>query len=306
MRVLFVLNPAAGHGRAAGRWRAAFPPFSGRPADCVVRETQGPGHAAELARQGLEQGFEAVVAVGGDGTVGEVAHGYLSAPEELRARAALGTWPVGSGCDLARHLGLRPEPEELLRALAGRRVVRLDAGRADFSGYDGKPRTLHFLNMAAFGLAGEVALRVRSAGKPWGGCLSYMFSSLGALLEARPRRMELTLDGETLPERGYHLVVLANTSTFGGGMRVAPQADPQDGRLDMVSVGGLSRWELLRRFPSIYSGGHLGAPGVEFRRARRVLARSPETVHLNVDGEAAGTLPASFEILPGAVPFLRA
>ena len=304
MKALFLLNPAAGHGRTESRWRqvAARLPKE-RPGD-VVRTTCGPGDAARLAREGLEEGFAAIIAVGGDGTLGEVVDGYLSAPAELRTTAALGTWPVGSGCDFARHWGIKPNAETLLAALATPTIRRLDAGKVTYTDAGGKGRTRHFLNMAAFGLAGDVAMRAQAHGKLWGGTLSYMFDSLAALLMARPKTMDLVIDGERLPRAGFHLVTLANTSTFGGGMHIAPDADAEDGFLDLVTVADLPRLKLLRRFPSIYSGNHLGTEGVECRRVRRVEASSQEVVHLNVDGDIVGTLPAVFEVLPKAVSFL--
>lgn len=230
--------------------------------------------------------------------------GYLSAPEALRSRAALGTWPVGSGCDFARHMGLSPDVDGLLDTLTTGRVRRLDAGAVEFTGYDGRRLRRYFLNVAALGLAGDVAERVHAAGKPWGGTASYLLSSLAALMSAKAKPMELVVDGAPRPLARYHMIALANTSTFGGGMRLAPAANPEDGSMDMVAVGELSRLGLLWRFPLIYTGGHLGFRGVTHELVRRLEVRSPERVVLNIDGEAIGTLPAVFEVLPGAVAFL--
>lgn len=303
MRWLFIVNPAAGHGRGERRWERGSPEVLRACPGAEVWTTAGPGAAVALARRAIER-FEGVVAVGGDGTLGEVVDGYLAAPESLRARVVLGTWPMGSGCDLARHLRISPEPQGMLRLLSQGRPRLLDAGSVEFSDGEGRPRRRFFINVAALGLAGEVALRAQAGGKPWGGALSYLLTSLGAILDARAATLELCVDGERLPAAAYHLVVVANTSSFGGGMRVAPGADAQDGRLDLVAVGDLTRWGLLRRFPLIYTGGHLGVEGVTHRLVRRLEVRSREKVTLNIDGEAIGTLPAVFEVRPKAVPFL--
>jgi diacylglycerol kinase (ATP) len=116
--------------------------------------------------------------------------------------------------------------------------------------------------------------------------------------------MALRADGEDLPSAPYHLVAVANTSTTGGGMAISPGADVEDGHLDVVTVGDVSRLALLRSFHLLYSGRHLGEAGVERRLVKRLEARSAETVYLNVDGEAVGRLPATFECLPKVVPFL--
>jgi YegS/Rv2252/BmrU family lipid kinase len=302
MKTLFVVNAAAGHGRGLARFERAA---RGLPkGDWSVEPTRGVGDGARAAREGLEQGFEAIVAVGGDGTVGEVLNGYMAAPQDLRVKACLGTWPAGSGCDLARHLGLRPDPATLAALLSTARPRALDAALVEFRGPDGAAERRWFLNVTSFGVAGEVARRMATSGKPLGGTLSYLLSSLGALLTTPPRDMELIADGQPLPRGRYHLVSLANTSTTGGGMKIAPGADAEDGKLDLVTVGDLPRARLLWSFPAVYLGRHLDLPGVSHRLVTRLEARSSEDVYLNIDGEAAGLLPAVFTALPRAVPFL--
>lgn len=308
MRTLFVLNPAAAHGRAASRWQSMIAEVRAGAgfASTEVWHTRGRGHGAELARRGLAQGFEAIVAVGGDGTLSEVAHGYLTAPELERARAIVGTWPVGSACDTARRLGLEPGggPEKLLAMLAARKVRRLDVGRVHYTGERDAGGCRYFVNIAALGLAGEVARRVERSGKPFGGRWSYLLASLRALFSARPDLVELVIDGRREPPTPLHLAVVANSSTFGGGMRIAEGADMQDGQLDLITVGGLPKWRLLLNFPKIYKGSHLGVEGVRRTLVRRVEASAQTPVWLNIDGEALGRLPAVFEILPAALPFL--
>jgi YegS/Rv2252/BmrU family lipid kinase len=303
MKILFLVNPAAGHGRGERRFCVSAAALLKKLPGIVLRTTLRPGDGSLLARQGLEEGFEAIIAVGGDGTLGEVVDGYLGAPVNLRSGAVLGTWPVGSGCDFARHMGIHPEVGEFLSRLDGPKILRLDAGLVECESPSGRMRR-YFLNVAAVGLAGDVALRVQAGGKSWGGTLSYMASSLVGLLHSKPRPLDLVIDGVTQQRGFYHMVVLANTSTFGGGMHVAPGADPKDGLLDCVLVEGLSRWGLLRRFPLIYAGAHLGSSGISLRRVSCLEAKSTQRVPLNIDGEAIGFLPAHFQVFPGAVPFL--
>lgn len=232
--------------------------------------------------------------------------GYLGAPQSLRRHAALGTVPVGSGCDVARHFGIGFDADAVCEAIQCPRIRHIDAGVVDFRGAGGAGQRRHFFNIAAFGLAGEVARRAAARGKPWGGTLSYLLDSLLTMANAKSKFVDLIIDGVPLPSAPYLMVVMANTSTFGGGMRVAPQANPQDGCLDLVTIGEMSRWDLFRRLPLIYSGGHLRMPEVAHRLVRRLEARAPEQTFLNIDGEAVGVLPAIFETIPKAVPFLCA
>jgi len=171
------------------------------------------------------------------------------------------------------------------------------------TGLDGGARTRHFINIAAFGLAGDVAHHVQAMGKPLGGAASYALSSAWTILAARAKPMRLKADGADLSGR-YHLGVLANTSSMGGGMKIAPAARDDDGLMDLVLVGDMSRLALLRNFPRLYKGTHLGAPAITVTGVRRLEAAADETVYLNIDGEADGMFPAVFEVLPRAVNVL--
>jgi diacylglycerol kinase family enzyme len=184
------------------------------------------------------------------------------------------------------------------------RIRRLDAARASYRARDGAPRSRHFLNVAALGIPGDVAAGVEKRGKPLGGTLTYLLEGLIAVAGARPRRMRLVLDGREDAPAEYHLVAAANTSTTGGGMKMAPEADAEDGLLDVLTVGPLSRFELLRLMPSVYDGKHIGAPGVALRRARKLEIIPDEPLPLNIDGDLDGFAPVVFEVLPKAVAFL--
>ncbi|MDP3543374.1 MAG: diacylglycerol kinase family lipid kinase [Elusimicrobiota bacterium] len=303
MRTLFIVNPAAGHGRAGGRWEKARALAKNLYPDMELVRTEKPGHGRELAREAVSDGVDLVVAVGGDGTLGEVVDGYLAVPEAARRGTTLSTYPAGSGCDFSGHMGVPREPEAWAEFLAAGTRRRLDAGRATFRAADGAPRSRHFLNVAALGLPGEVALAVDRHGKFLGGTMTYLVEGVLAVLAAKARPMRLTVDGATEPEARYHLVAAANTSTFGGGMRLAPGADAEDGLLDLLTIADMTRPELLSLLPRAYAGAHAGRPGVVLRRARRIEIHSEESLPLNIDGDADGLAPVVFEALPKAIAF---
>lgn len=288
--MIFIVNPAAGHGRGGKRFRAlrALLP------EAEVLFTERSGHARELARAAAEGGAQAVVAVGGDGTVGEVADGLLAAPG---CGAALATFPAGSGCDFARHWLVPSEPGAWLESFRAAKPRRIDAARASWAG-----GTRHFLNVAALGLAGDAAEAVARRGKPLGGALSYLVEGLLAIVAARARPMRITTDGAVLEGR-FHLVAAANTSSFGGGMLLAPDADAGDGLLDLLTIGDLSRLELMGLLARSRNGSHLGRPGVRLIRAKRIEVEAQDAT-LNLDGDAEGRAPAVFEVLPGILPVL--
>lgn len=300
---LFILNPAAGHGRARRVWASLKDAALRLLPDSACAVTGYAGHAAGLARAAVLGGATRVIAVGGDGTFCEALEGVMAAPEHLRRRVTLGAVPAGSGCDLARHLRYPRDRDGLIDLLARGSSRPLDVGRINYTALDGGPRTRHFINIAAFGLAGDVAYRIKAMGKPLGGTVSYALSSAWTILTARAKPLRLKADGKDLSGR-YHLGVLANTSSMGGGMLVAPGARDDDGLMDLVLVADMSRTALLRNFPGLYKGTHLGAPGVTLTRVRRLEAEADGTVYLNIDGEAGGMFPAVFETLPRAVNVL--
>jgi len=303
MRTLFIVNPAAGHGRAGGRWEKARELAKGLYPDLELARTEKPGHGRELAKEAVTAGVELIVAVGGDGTVGEVIDGYLAVPEHVRHNSVLATFPAGSGCDFANHMGVPRDPVAWAKFFAEGKRKRIDAGRATFRARDGAPRSRHFLNVAALGLPGEVALAVEKRGKVLGGTLTYLLEAVLSVMTAKARRMRLKIDGVEEPAAAYHLVAAANTSTFGGGMKLAPDADAEDGLLDLLTIADMPRTQLMTLLPRAYSGGHVGRPGVVLRRARRVEIHADEPLPLNIDGDADGTSPVVFEALPKAIPF---
>jgi len=269
----------------------------------ACERTGGSGHAVVIARDAVMNGVKRLVAVGGDGTFGEVLEGLMRTPIELRREVSLATIPAGSGCDLARHLAYPKDRGEIIDIILHGHKTPVDVGRIRYRGLNGSQRERHFINIAAFGIAGKAAHNINLMGKALGGRLSYAVSSLWTLMTAKAGRMRITADGKDISGR-YHMGVLANTSFMGGGMLIAPQASHDDGKLDLVLVEDMSRFRLLKNFPRIYRGGHLSEAGVSLLRVSKLSAESDETVYLNIDGEADGVLPASFEVLPQAATLM--
>jgi YegS/Rv2252/BmrU family lipid kinase len=300
---LFIVNPAAGHGSAAKFWRRIQPLVQNHFGRHEIAWTAGPKHASELAAKALEKGERRIIAVGGDGSFREVVEGWFLASPKAREGAAIGVLSAGSGCDFARHFGIPKDARRWIPRLAAAEPRAVDAGEASYLGFDGRPVKGHFANIAMLGLAGEIGVAMLKSGKPFGGTLSYLAESIKAISKATAKRLHLRIDDRKL-DGEFHMVAVANTSTTGGGMKIAPKADASDGRFDLVSVGAIRRPTLLRHFPKIYRGTHLGVEGVEVGHVKRFEAHSPDEVFLNIDGEAGGRLPAVFTVLPKALSVL--
>ena len=316
MRALVVHNPTAGGGRA------------GRLAPQVVERLAGDGvevdqhrtlslEDARLAACQAAGEVDAVVAMGGDVTVGACAAGLADAgvsggspggsggsggppgwsPGESGVRAALAVIPAGGGNDAARSLGL-PADDPL--AAAGL-LTRLRRRPADLATVDGRA----YLNVAGAGFDSEVN-RLANQRLRWArGRPRYVGAVLAELVVGRTASFELALDGQ--PERlsGW-LVAVANGPSYGGGMLVAPRASLADGLLEVVVIGAIGKLEFLRTFPKVFSGRHVDHPAVAVHRAARVDLAADRPLAVYADGEPAGTLPATFEVRPAAVTVLAA
>jgi YegS/Rv2252/BmrU family lipid kinase len=289
-RAVVIVNPAAGGGRTARVWRrlrdvaAATLPFD-------LAETRGPGDGERLAREAAAAGAPLVVAVGGDGTLNEVVNGVRAAGAEATVGAVL----TGRGCDACRNFGVPRDPADAVRALAGGRDARFDLGRAEWA--DGRRRWFAISCGAGF----DAAVARRAAGFRARGAVSYVVAVLASLHAHRPAPATLEIDGVRGAEAPITLAVAANAKYFGGGMKIAPDADPADGALDLVVVGEVGRFELVRWLPSIFSGGHLAHPRISVRRVRRVTIDAPSPLPTHVDGEPVGTTPVVIAVEPGAL-----
>ena len=302
MRALVVHNPTAGGGRA-GR---LAPQVVERLRGDGVQVAQHPTRSLEDARLAACQAapeVDAVVAVGGDGTVGACAAGLADAgpaggsPGGSGVRAALGVVPAGGGNDAARSLGL-PADDPL--AAAGL-LTGLRRRPADLATVAGRA----YLHVAGAGFDSEVN-RVANQRLGWArGRPRYVGAVLAQLVVGRTAGFELVLDGRAQQVEGW-LVAVANGPSYGGGMRVAPRASLADGLLDVVVIGAIGKLEFLRTFPKVFSGAHVEHPAVAVHRAARVDLDADRTLAVYADGEPAGTLPATFEVRPAAVTVLAA
>jgi diacylglycerol kinase (ATP) len=309
VRIAVVVNPSAGGGRMARQWPSFAAALRSRFADVAVHQTSGPGEAIAIARRLAEAGHDLVVAAGGDGTVGEVANGLLGFAEDGRVPPALSVLPAGTGNDFARCFGVPRQPGPWATAIAESGPRSIDAGRVSYADDAGRTRQRYFVSVASVGISGEIDRIVnRSASKRRGGlsgkALFFAFT-LRELLRYRFRDVTIRVDdGEAFPAR-ILLVAVANNPSFGGGMLIAPDARPDDGRLDVVVARAASRLSMLRDLRLVYSGRHRRLPSCTFLSGRRIVI-SPvpgddAPALLDVDGESPGSIPATFEILDAAL-----
>jgi len=267
--------------------------------------TEAPGHAVELAHDALARGCGTVVAVGGDGTVNEVVNGLVDGTDIGYGRVPpvrLGVISRGTGSDLARTLGLG-DPVAAMRALTERQTTKtIDVGEIIFHGEGEQQRRL-FVNVAGLGFDGEVVedLLARSnAGKELGGTLPYLMQVVRTVLHYRVKNIQGKVDDLEL--NGLYTSVFAcNGKYLAGGMKIAPEADPTDGLLDVVIIKALSSPGLLLRLPLVYLGWHTHLGVVEIHRARELTVDTEDRLLIEADGELVGMAPATVRVVPQAL-----
>jgi diacylglycerol kinase (ATP) len=253
--------------------------------------SSGPGELSELAAQAAQE-YELLVAVGGDGTVNEVANGIagLVGPE-------LAVIPRGTGRDFVRTFGIGAKFEEAVRIALEGRTRTIDAGRVDYRSWSGEERTSWFANVASAGMSGAIAKRANESSKVLGGKLSYLAAILAVFARWEVTDVRVSVDDA---ERSgpMHDVVVANGAYFGGGLHICPAALPDDGLFDVLLIGHLTKAELGLTLPKAYKGRHLPHPKAELLRGRRVTIDAAAPLPVELDGEQPGTTPATFSVVP--------
>jgi YegS/Rv2252/BmrU family lipid kinase len=255
------------------------------------------GSATDLARRAAADGWPLVVAVGGDGTVNEVVAGLVD--ETGSARATLGLVMTGRGGDVCRNFGVEADPARAVRRLVDGTDVHVDIGVAEWAGRPGRP----FVNAAGAGFDAVVARRAADTGGS--GTWPYVRAVLASLLDHRPVAATIRVDGAVAWTGRLTAAVVANGAHYGGGMKIAPAAQPDDGRLELVVLGDLGRLELVRWLPAVYRGRHMAHPAVTTRPARVVTIETVTPVPVHLDGEVAGTTPVRLAVRPGALRLRR-
>ncbi|MEW5947002.1 MAG: diacylglycerol kinase family protein [bacterium] len=296
-----IVNPNSANGRTGRSWGLIEGEIGRRLGDFEAEFTGGPGEASGMARRALKAGFGLVVAVGGDGTIGEVVNGFFEDGRLVREDAQLGIISMGTGCDFVKTLGIPRTVPEAAAVLAEGGVVRCDAGVIQCAGADGAPVRRYFINIADFGIGGEIVERVNRTTKVMRGFLSFLLGILRVSFTYRNKPVEIWIDGERVGERTVKNVVVANGQYFGGGMRMAREARPDDGLFEVIILGDMGFVESARMIRRMYSGAVTGLNKVERFRCRRVEARSEFRVTIDADGEQVGTLPATFELIPSCI-----
>jgi YegS/Rv2252/BmrU family lipid kinase len=301
MQPVVIVNPRSGGGLSTARWAKLVGPLTEGLGPFDTRFTEAAGDGRRLSREEAQAGRALIVALGGDGTISEVADGLLEAGNG----AVLGIIPRGTGGDFCRLLETPREVREAGRRIREGTPRTIDAGRVTFTAHDGSTLTRHFVNVASFGFSSDVALRANQSSKRLGAKMAFLGATVRSLVSYDNAEVIISLDGGARQRLTILLGAVGNGRFFGGGMKICPEAGLDDGQLDLVTVGDLGRLEVLTKISRIYAGTHVTTmPEVQQTRGRtiEVTPADPDAIiPLEIDGETPGRLPARFEIVPGAL-----
>jgi YegS/Rv2252/BmrU family lipid kinase len=281
-RFAILVNPTSAGGKPLRVLPALQQALNEAGAEQRVIETRDMGHATHAARDAAGQG-EVVVALGGDGLVGKLAGA-------LRGSTPLGVVPAGRGNDFARALGIPEDVEGATRVLLDGVRKALDLGEAN-----GQP----FACIASLGYD-SVANRLANDVKFLRGNLVYTYAGIRALLAWRPARFTLRLDEREYRFEGY-TVAAANTGYYGGGMNMAPGADPSDGMLEVITIEDVSKPRFLANLPKVFKGTHVHEDGVNVHRAQKVEISADRPFDVYADGDPLTSLPATVRLMRGGL-----
>ncbi len=286
---LIIVNPASGGGRALAAEPLVASYLAAQSKRAKFVHSRSSENIRELASNGAARGFRYVVALGGDGAFHHVVEGVRGTD------AIAGFFPAGNGNDIARDLGIPADAVSAAAAFCHSIPRAVDMVRVQFR--DG--RIAHFIGVGGMGLDAEAAHFANTQFKSWPGVTRYLAGALWTFFRKPAFELEAELDGTRCAGRSIFAAV-ANGTSYGSGVRIAPDAKMDDGWLEVVLVGDVAWSRLVEAIPIVLTTGDLRFDEVKRFRCRRVLLQANRTVKVHGDGELLGESPAEFEILPRA------
>jgi diacylglycerol kinase (ATP) len=293
---LVIVNPASGGGRALRAEPEVASLLAARGCRARFVRSKSSGDIREQAARAAAEGFRAVVALGGDGAFHHLVEGIRG------TGVVAGFFPAGNGNDIARALGIPRDPVTAAHAFLRGEPRAVDLVRVRF----GDGGAAHYMGAGGMGLDAEAAHLANTRFRAWPGVTRYLAGAFTIFFREPLLDVSVEMDQASWSGRAL-FVAVANATSYGSGVRIAPQAQMDDGLLDVVIVGDVGLLRLLEAIPIVLTSGDLrGFPEVTRYRCRRVSLRADRAARVHGDGEALGEAPADFAILPAAIRVMAA
>jgi YegS/Rv2252/BmrU family lipid kinase len=306
MKTKVVINPYSANGTTAAQWGDKSALLKQKIGNFDAELTTRPREATIIVQKALQNGYQRIIGVGGDGTVNEVVNGFFQDGKPINSDVVFSFIMTGTGGDFRKTVGISRNIDEAISQLANGTIKKIDIGKMKYTTFEGTEEQVYFDNIASFGMSGVVdqianTSFVSKFTKKVGGTFAFFCASFLALLSYKNKTVQLDIDGKVYENITIRVVSMANGQYFGGGMWIAPKAVIDDGLLEVVVLGDLSRFRSVLLQSKVYKGDHLGVKDVFRFQGRKIIATSNEEVIVEADGEPFGRLPATFEILPQAI-----
>ena len=300
MKTIVIVNPQAGNGRTEKIWPNIESALEKSIGSFEVLQTTCRGDASDLSRRILAVDTVRIVAVGGDGHLNEVLNGFIENDLPVNPEARLSFVMTGTGCDFQRSLGISGKWQNAAAKLKDAKVRKIDVGKVTYTAADKTQKIRYFDNIASFGLSGAVdhCLEHSRLRDYLGGSPLFLWATIKTVFTHPNQSIRFRINDGPEEEICSRLGLLANGRYFGGAMHAAPEAELDDGLLDLLMLKEISVAKFLWHLPKIYKGTHLKIPEIFFQKVRKFTAESSEQVILDIDGESPGYLAATFEVLP--------
>lgn len=292
-----IINPAAGANKTYKKWPLLHRLLVHIGLSFDHQYTEGTGHAIEIARDAALDGYHYLVAIGGDGTVNEVANGILHSGNA--SDVSFGVVSTGTGSDFARSMGMPADYVRACSSLTSTKRLVIDAGIVEYY-KSGQKVQRYFVNAAGVGFDAAAVESTEKIPKYFGGTIPYLAGLLRTLIGYRNKFVVMNIDDRHESTKILSVIV-TNGNYLGGGMHVAPDAVMDDSLLDVVVIGDVGKLDLLKSLPMIYKGTHGNHPKVSIEKAAEVFIDTSERVLVHADGELLGEGPASFRLRSSAL-----
>ncbi len=306
-RIKLIINPKSAGGRGKKVANYIGEKYQNLFSEIVF--TSRPLEAIELAKN--SEGFDRVCFVGGDGTLNEVLNGIMQIQENLRP--AMGIIPVGTGSDFIKTMNIPKDTDKAIELILKGKTKKVDVGLCEFIDSKGETLKRYYINITEFGMGGEVARLVNKYGKIFRGTIPFLIFALICNFTYKLKRVRIKTDSDEEMFRDFEanvrVVAVANGRFYGGGMQIAPFAEPDDGKFDVVVVKDMGPIETLKSLPLLYQGKE----GLEkakrtgkvlYFKATRVEIENSDNLLIEMEGEVPGHTPKSFHIIPKQIDFI--
>ncbi|MFN8210191.1 MAG: diacylglycerol kinase family protein [Bacteroidales bacterium] len=300
-----IVNPNAGNRKGQKDWMRISDLFSKEKVEIEAAFTARKGHAVELSKDAIRNGYRKILVVGGDGTLNEVVNGIFTQDTCATTDMTVGLIPVGTGNDWGKMFAIPLVYEGAVKVIKEEKKMLHDVGIVSFHEGDSK-HSRYFINIAGLGFEALVVKKTNyQKDRGRSSKAIYLYNLLTSLISFKKTMADITVDGTTVNAKVF-TVNVGNGRYCGGGMRQTPEAVPDDGLLDLTIIREMGRFEIIKNLKLLYDGTILGHPKVDGYRTKNIKISTDSILYCEADGELLGHTPAEFSIVPGSINIVYA